>query len=31
MLRRLRHLFDHLLHRGRVEDELNEEVEAASP
>ena len=29
MLRRLRHLFDHLLHRRRVEDELNEEVEAS--
>ena len=28
MLRRLRHLFDHLIHRRRVEDELNEEVEA---
>ena len=29
MLRRLRHLFDHVLHRRRVEDELNEEVEAS--
>ena len=29
MLRRLRHLFDHLIHRRRVEDELNEEVEAS--
>ena len=29
MLRRLRHLFDHLSHRRRVEDELHEEVEAS--
>jgi hypothetical protein len=29
MLRRLRHLFNHLLHRDRVEAELNEEVEAS--
>ena len=29
MFRRLRHLFEYLLHRRRVEDELNEEVEAS--
>jgi hypothetical protein len=28
MFRRLRHLCEHLIHHRRVEDELNEEVEA---